>query len=160
MKKILIWLFVAIPMFTISQTSQKKNAGYVQVLGNGLTLSVNYERQLTKQPGLNAQIGAGLGNYKPRIPIGLNYLFNLKNQKSFIETGFAVVLTEKSFLYNDFIFETPEPTEEEYGLAYVPSIGFRYHASKGFMCKVIYSPILSKVQNFWGYGGLGLGWRF
>jgi hypothetical protein len=160
MKKILIALLISIPSIAFSQTTQKKNTAYLQLWGNGLLLSVNYERQLTATPGLNAQIGIGLGNYKPVIPIGLNYLFNINNQKSFIEIGAAAVLTERDNLYNDFIFETTEPTRKEYTTAFVPSMGYRYQSSKGFICKIMYSPVLSGIQNFWGSGGVGIGWRF
>lgn len=152
-------LLFVFPTFLSAQNS-KKNATYLQLGGNGLFLSANYERQLTNKLGLNAQIGAGLGNYKPAFPVGLNYLLNLKNQKSFIETGFSVVFAEKSLFYNDLIFQSPEPILQEYGTAYVPSIGYRYHASKGFMLKALYSPVFAKLKMNWAYYGIGIGWRF
>jgi hypothetical protein len=159
MKCFLITLLFVSSIITQAQNS-KKNTAYLQLWGNGLLLSANYERQLTAKPGLNAQIGIGLGNYKPVIPVGLNYLFNLNNHKSFIEIGAAAVLTERGYLYNDFIFETTEPKRTEYATAFVPSVGYRYHASKGFMCKIIYSPVLSRIQSFWDNSGIGIGWRF
>ncbi|MBX9784028.1 MAG: hypothetical protein K2X48_12130 [Chitinophagaceae bacterium] len=159
MKLCLVLLIFSLPSFLSAQKS-KKNTAYVQLWGNGLIVSANYERQFTNKPGLNAQIGVGLGNYKPTVPIGLNYLFNLKNQKSFIETGFSVVLAEKNLFYNDFVFATPDPILKEYSTGYVPSIGYRYHASKGFMLKIIYSPFFTKLKSNWAYYGIGMGWRF
>jgi hypothetical protein len=160
MKKLLTVLLLIVPVMIFSQATLKKNSGYVQLLGNGLTLSVNYERQLTAKPGLNAQVGIGFGNFKPTIPIGLNYIFNLKSQKSFIETGLSLVFTERDIFYDGFIFENPEPTRKDYTAAYVPSVGYRYHASKGFMYKIVYTPVLSTIKNNFDFFGAGVGWRF
>ena len=41
------------------QTGFKKNDIYLEAGGNGLFGSVNYERQLTKSPGIGARIGVG-----------------------------------------------------------------------------------------------------
>ena len=161
MKKILVLqVLILISSTTFSQSFQRKNAGYIQFLGNGLVLSANQERQLFNTLGLNAQVGVGIGSNKPIFPIGLNYLFHLHNQKSFIETGFSVVLAEKDLLYNDFIFVTTEPTLQEYGTAFMPSIGYRYHATKGFMLKALYSPFFAKYNTLWAFYGIGIGWRF
>ena len=156
MKKILVWLFVAIPMFTISQTSQKKNASYVQLLGNALILSVNYEHQISNKPILNFQIGAGLGGAKPNIPLGLNYLLPLYSSHSFMEAGVAGVLAERDMFNGEGYYVGGSP----YTVAFVPQIGYRYHAHKGFLLKVHYSPVFVKDKSYFQNAGLALGWRF
>ncbi|HUS00549.1 MAG TPA: hypothetical protein VMY77_02415 [Chitinophagaceae bacterium] len=62
MKNILftIALLLCITTFTFGQGTFKKNDIYLEAGGNGLYSSVNYERQLTKKPGLGARIGAGI----------------------------------------------------------------------------------------------------
>ena len=62
-KFLIICLFVSIISF--AQENQKSNSGnlkntvFVEALGNGLFGSINYERQLTKEPGLSLRAGIG-----------------------------------------------------------------------------------------------------
>ena len=82
------WMFYL--MFSLSftcsygQTTFKRNDIYLEAGGNGLFASVNYERQLTKQPGIGFRLGVGFYSenaFYLTIPIGINYLFKLKNKK-------------------------------------------------------------------------------
>lgn len=78
--------------YTCAQSTLKKNDIYLEAGGNGLFGSVNYERQLTKEPGLGARIGAGFyteNAFYLTIPVGINYLFALKSDRSFIDAGRA-----------------------------------------------------------------------
>lgn len=54
MRKILFTtiLILCAVTFIFGQSNFKKNDIYIEAGGNGLYGSVNYERQLTKQPGL------------------------------------------------------------------------------------------------------------
>ncbi|MDC3299089.1 hypothetical protein OAV05_00580 [Flavobacteriaceae bacterium] len=66
-----------------------KNTVFVEALGNGLFGSINYERQLTKEPGLS--LSAGIGFYTEydfylTLPFSIQYLIDL-NRNNFIETG-------------------------------------------------------------------------
>jgi hypothetical protein len=142
MKKALstIILFLCIATFTLSQNPFKRNVIYLEAGGNGLYGSVNYERQLTKQPGLQARIGLGIyWHYDNllKLPVGINYLFNLKNKKSFIDVGFGV-----TFIGID---------EKTYGglnyVNFVPGIGYRRHTLKNVMWRISFTPVINKYGS-------------
>jgi hypothetical protein len=154
MKKTLftIILFLCIATFTAGQSTFKRNNIYLEAGGNGLYGSVNYERQLTKKSGLQARIGLGIyWNYDNflNLPLGINYLFDLKNKKSFIDVGVGVTFTgidEKS----------------DGGLHYVnfvPGIGYRRHTSKDVMWRINVTPVINKY-GFTSWVGASIGKRF
>ncbi|PJJ74805.1 hypothetical protein BXY57_0368 [Thermoflavifilum aggregans] len=73
-------------MLSFGQGAFKKNDIYLEAGGNGLFGSVNYERRLTKEPALGARMGVGFyteNAFYLTIPVGINYLFKLKEEKSF-----------------------------------------------------------------------------
>jgi len=87
---------MCIVTLSFGQNNFKKNDIYLEAGGNGLFGSVNYERQLTKTPGLGARIGVGFyteNAFYLTIPVGINYLFKLKNDKSFIDAGLGATWT-------------------------------------------------------------------
>ena len=73
-----------------AQSTFKKNDIYLEAGGHGLFGSVNYERQLTKSPGLGVRMGLGFyteNAFYLTIPAGINYLFKLPGNNSFIDAG-------------------------------------------------------------------------
>ncbi|MFM9944426.1 MAG: hypothetical protein ACKVQB_04265 [Bacteroidia bacterium] len=97
MKKYLFSILTfALMTFSFSQNHIKKSYIYFEAGGNGFFGSLNYERQLSEKPGLGFRIG--LGFYKNAlfhftVPLGINYLFQLKNEKSFIDAGLSATFT-------------------------------------------------------------------
>jgi len=146
-------LLIALNCF--SQSSFKKNAFYFEIAGNGPVLSVNYERQLGTKPGFGCHLGIGLGDSYPSIPMGFIYLYNLGNNKSFLEAGLGVTLAEES------LWQINEPNKDSYPYApgFIPSIGYRYQALHGLIIKAIYSPIFTKYRNLPLFFGISAGWR-
>ncbi len=72
------------------QTIFKRNDIYLEAGGNGLFASVNYERQFTKEPALGFRLGNGFYSenaFYLTIPVGINYLFKIKNKHAFIDAG-------------------------------------------------------------------------
>ena len=83
--------------YSFGQTTFKKNSVYLEAAGNGIFASVNYERQLTKKPGLGVRLGVGFyteNAFYLTIPVGINYLFALRNNKSFIDAGVGVTFAK------------------------------------------------------------------
>jgi hypothetical protein len=86
-------LFVSIFSFFngFSQSSFNKNMIYGEFGGDGVFLSIQYERQLGTKPGLGVHFELGNAdadeNFAFTIPVGVNYLFNISHQISFIEAG-------------------------------------------------------------------------
>jgi hypothetical protein len=79
-----------------AQQNFNRNDIYLEAGGNGLFASVNYERQLTKQPGIGFRVGIGFYTEKAfylTIPVGINYLFKLKNNQSFIDAGLGATFS-------------------------------------------------------------------
>ena len=63
--------------------SNKMNTVYVELGGNGLFLSANYERQIFKITPLNIHVGVGIYGITPSyvtLPFGINYLLKLRKQ--------------------------------------------------------------------------------
>lgn len=153
---VLFTLAVIISSHIKAQKSFKKNTLYSEIAGNGLVLSANYERQLGNKPGFGLHIGAGLAGNKPAIPAGINYLFDLGKQKSFIEAGAGVVFVEIDFL--DSKNNVPDAANP-YITGFIPSIGFRHHTPYGLMWRVDYTPVFSKYRNLATFAGVSVGWR-
>src|SRR5688572_6627990 len=103
MKKFLLGLFIITNTnFVFAQSSFKKNTLYGQFAGNGIFLSLHYERQLTPKPGLGIRIGIGHASsdekFRITIPVGVNYLFDLKNKKSFIDMSLGATWSETAIV--------------------------------------------------------------
>lgn len=87
---ILIIITTLFVTFLSGQAIFNQNAFYVEAGGNGLFASANYERQLAKLPGAGIRIGVGFYSenaFYLTIPIGIDYLFKLKSDRSFIDAG-------------------------------------------------------------------------
>jgi len=147
------FLMTAIAISANSQSNFKRNFLYAEAGGTGMTLSVNYERQLASKPGLGVHVGVGLGGELPVIPMGLKYLFPLRNPKSSIETGLGICLIDKEFLDNNSIAYP----STHYVAAIIPSAGYRHQTNYGLMWRANFTPVLSKTRSF-PFAGVSLGW--
>jgi hypothetical protein len=140
-------IFTAFALFTVTlsfgQNNFKRNDIYLEAGGNGLFGSVNYERQLTKEPGLGARIGVGFyteNAFYLTIPAGINYLFRLKSDKSFIDAGLGATWTR---IDGNFFGESKNSNGEHF-VNFVPSIGYRRHTSNDVMWRISVTPIANK----------------
>lgn len=155
-KSIFFSLIILVSVQLVAQKPFKRSMLYGEILGNGLVLSVNYERQLQETPGLGLFIGIGLGGIKPAIPFGAKYLINLGNKKSFLETGVGITLAERDLWDND---DHITDDQNSYRAGFIPSVGYRHHTSYGFMWRVNYTPVFSSYRNFLWLCGVSVGWR-
>jgi hypothetical protein len=153
---VLFTLAIMISPRITAQKPFKKNTFYSEIAGNGLVLSANYERQLGTKPGFGLHIGAGLAGHKPAIPAGVNYLFDLGKQKSFIEAGAGVVFVEIDFWDNK---NNVADADNSYKVCFIPSIGLRHHTPYGLLWRVNYTPVFSKYRNLAVFAGVSVGWR-
>ena len=138
-----------------AQKSSKRNTCYFEILGNGLVLSLNYERQITSKPGLGLHAGVALAGEKPAFPLGAKYIFDLGKQRSFLEIGAGATLAEQDMWETNY----NQPKADPYKAGFIPSIGYRYHARRGFMCRLNYTPVFNKYRTELFYFGVSLGWR-
>jgi len=157
-KRILTALSFCTTIFCFGQNNFKKNDIYLEAGGKGLFASINYERQLTKEPGLGARVGVGFyaeNAFYITIPVGINYLFQLKNEKSFIDAGVGVTWTrsEETFIGNNHHYPG------DYFTNFIPSIGYRRHAANNVMWRVSVTPVANKY-GFVPWIGASIGKRF
>lgn len=138
-----------------AQKSFKRNTCYFEMLGNGLVLAVSYERQIKSKPGLGLHAGVGLAGDKPSFPLGAKYLFDLGKQRSFLEIGAGVTFAEQDMWEPNY----NQPKADPYKAGFIPSIGYTYHARKGFMGRLNYTPVFNKYRTELLFFGLSLGWR-
>jgi hypothetical protein len=161
MRKSFFTIFtIAVVTFSFGQSTFKKNNIYLEAGGNGLFGSINYERQLTKESGLGARIGIGFYSenvFYLTIPVGINYLFKLKNPKSFIDAGLGVtwIMSEGKL----FIGKVADVSNDGHIVNFIPSIGYRRHTSKDLMWRISLTPVVNKY-NLIPWLGISIGKRF
>ena len=158
--KQLILVIISSLFVTLSfgQPILKKNDIYLEAGGNGLFASVNYERQLTKQPGFGLRLGVGFYSenaFYLTIPVGINYLFKLKNDKSFIDAGLGVTWTRN----DGNLFGDSKNSKGEHFVNFVPSLGYRRHTKQNLMWRVSVTPIANKY-GLVPWLGFSVGKRF
>jgi hypothetical protein len=140
------------------QTTFKRNDIYLQAGGNGLLVSMNYERQLTEEPGFGLRLGLGFHpgeGYNLIVPVGVNYLFEIKNDKSFVEAGLGVTWTRTPVI----LLANSKGIEGNSFISFVPSVGYRQHTNRNMMWRINLTPIINKYSAF-PWFGLSLGKRF
>ncbi len=151
-------LFLFTTSFLYGQTPFKKNDIYIEFGGAGLFSSVNYERQFTKEAGLGFRVGVGFYTEKAfylTIPVGINYLFALKNQKSFIDAGLGMSFTR----LNGDLFGKGQQYNSDHFVNFVPSIGYRKHSSNNVMWRISVTPVANKY-GLVPWIGFSIGKRF
>lgn len=140
------------------QDNFKKNDIYLEAGGNGLFGSVNYERQLTKQPGLGARIGVGFyteNAFYLTVPVGIDYLFKLKNNKSFIDAGLGVTWAR----IDAKLFKDSKNSNGNHFVNFIPSIGYRRNTLKDLMWRISVTPVVNK-NGLTPWLGASIGKRF
>lgn len=158
--KHLLCLFT-LSFFTISlksQTTFKRNDIYLEAGGAGLFSSVNYERQLTKQPGLGVRLGVGFyteNAFYLTIPVGINYLFELKKKDSFLEAGLGVTWAR----VDGNLFSDSKNNNADHLVNFMPTFGYRKHTPKNVMWRISATPVVNKFGPV-PWIGFAVGKRF
>lgn len=157
--QVLTILSICIAVCSFGQTTFKKNDIYLEAGGAGLFSSVNYERQLTNKPGLGARIGVGFyteNAFYLTIPVGLNYLFQLKNEKSFIDAGIGASWTR---IDGKLFSKATSSSNGDHFVNFVPSIGYRRHTSNNVMWRISITPVANR-NTLMPWLGASIGKRF
>lgn len=155
MRKTLVFFIFSLSLTTlVAQKNFQQNSLYLEAFGSGLFGSLNYERQLTKKPGIGFRIGAGFyteNAFYLTIPVGLNYLFPLKKQNKFIDAGFTVSPT-----FRDGNFQS---TYDNKWTNFIPSVGYRVHTQKNWMWRIALTPVINRFA-FTPSAGFSIGKLF
>ena len=157
-------LFVSIISF--AQENQKSNSGnlkntvFVEALGNGLFGSINYERQLTKEPGLSLRAGIGFYteyNFYLTLPFSIQYLIDL-NRNNFIETGIGYTWADAGA---DDIFNNESVKNYDNLNNLFLSVGYKKHFGKDWMWKANFTPLITNNKEVTlPWIGVSIGKRF
>jgi hypothetical protein len=152
-------LFLIGILFSFASIGQK-NLAYLELGGNGLFISLNYERKIL--PGTNIYSHAGLGIYGINkthitVPFGLNYLFGLQPDH-FIDFGVGLTYTTADVkLYA--IVDKKDPSSETHAFNFVPSLGYRWHDKKKWMYRFSFTPVFNQYDGL-PFAGFSLGKLF
>ena len=137
-----------------------KNTVFVEALGNGLFGSINYERQLTKEPGLSLRAGIGFyteNEFYLTIPTSIQYLISLRNS-NFIETGVGYTWADAAA---DDIFNNENVTNSDNLNNLFLSVGYRKHFGKDWMWKANFTPLITNNKDVTlPWIGVSIGKRF
>jgi hypothetical protein len=136
----------------------RRNDLYVEVGGMGGFGTINYERQLTKEPGPGIRIGAGFYSEKGfylTVPVGINYLFSLKRKTAFIDAGLDVTW----FRFDAKLFSSSHVVNEDHFVSFIPNVGYRKHTRKNLMWRASLTPVINKY-TFIPWLGIAVGKRF
>ena len=158
MKTYFLFSFLLPSKLLLSQSTFKRNDLYLEAGGNGLFASVNYERQLTKEAGVGFRVGVGFyteNAFYLTIPVGINYLFPLKNRSSFIDAGLGVTWAR----IDGKLFASDKYSNGEHFVNFIPSIGYRKHTIKDLMWRVSITPVINN-DAFTPWLGISIGKRF
>jgi hypothetical protein len=159
MKQFLLFIFTIIfAAHSFGQKTFKKNDIYLEAGGNGLFASINYERQLTKQPGLGVRLGIGFYSenaFYLTVPVGINYLFKFKNDKSFIDAGLGTTWAR----IDGNLFGDSKNSNGDHFVNFIPSIGYRRHTTQDLMWRISFTPVVNK-NGFVPWLGLSIGKQF
>ncbi len=143
---------------SFGQSKLKRNDIYLEAGGNSLFGGINYEHQITKEAGLGLRVGIGFyteNAFYLALPIGINYLFPLKNKTSFIDAGLGITWAR----IDGKIFKAAYNTHGDHFTNFIPSIGYRKHTKNNTMWRVSLTPVANKF-TLTPWIGLSVGKRF
>ncbi|HQV06769.1 MAG: hypothetical protein R2796_04635 [Chitinophagaceae bacterium] len=135
------------------QSLNKKQSIYVELGGNGFFTSVNYDVQVSPKPGLGIRAGIGFYKLKPfalTIPIGVNYLFEVQRNTSFMEVGLGTTWSRANASF--YVKEKRAAPKSGY-LSIIPSIGYRRHTKKALLWRLSLTPVINENGFIPFFGG-------
>ena len=167
MKRLLLYLiFISFHSSAFSQEVNrdeefKKNEIFLELGGNGLLGSINYERQLTNRPGFGFRVGAGVYGTDTRltVPVGVNYLIRFFKSRSFVDLGLGVTYTNTDVQLLRRAERLEGYVEKNREFYFVPSLGLKVCTNRNFIWRLYATPVLTTF-GLQPHMGLGFGKRF
>jgi hypothetical protein len=161
--KALIIILVASSVAFSQQEQKSNNIIYIELLGNGLFSSLNYEYAISNNFSARIGLGYAFSNSESNsgahhdfafLPVAmLNYLFQI-HDNNYLEIG-AGALISASDLSSSPGFEST--------VAVVPTfaLGYRYSPKNGgFFFSAAFDMFSVSLSSVAPWAGLGLGYRF
>ena len=160
LSKILLGWLILFQCSTAGQTSTtnfKQNQLYLELAGNGLIYSINYERFLSEDFTIRGGFGITPGlifieGTFIHIPVTASYLIGSKTSKLELGLGATYFAGEDTEIFG--------LDAGDQSLMFLTGIiGYRYTSPAGFVFRVFFTPLYSSESepNFNPYGGLSFG---
>lgn len=158
-------------LITVSCLAQRRKTVFIEALGNGLTVSGNFDLRLkaNQNDGLGLRAGMGGGSLNGTddqgnsasigiitFPLAVNYLVGKK--RSAFESGIGItpVYVTASGKINDDVF-----SGRGLALSGFLNLGYRYQPlNKGFMGHIKWTPAITNSGFSPSWFGLGIGYSF
>ncbi len=168
MKKIIVWLFLIFLIFSSILNAQEnnnytKNCIYLELLGQGILGSVNYEYRFS--PNWSGRVGfttesifipIGLDIDITGSPIMINFLTG--HASHHFEMGLGVFA---AWVKGDDFWGMKMDTDEEFMPLYTATIGYRHQPrTTGFIYKLGFTPLFNGDGEGSIWAGLSLGYTF
>lgn len=132
-----------------------RNNIYLELGGNGIFLSLNYERKIIENANIYAHLGVGMYAIQPTyvtIPFGINYLLKVKGPNNFVEFGLGATYTKAIISLLGVVEKNDSEPKGIKDLNFIPSISYRWHTKKNFMYKIGITPIFNRYDSFPFFG--------
>lgn len=142
----LILLSVFTTLSSIGQTQIKNNSIYIELGGNALFTSINYERKLFNNLNFTAHFGTGVYGIKPTyltIPFGVKYHFNLKGWTDFVDIGFGATYSRADVkLYKTIDRKNPNFKQTNFW-NFIPNLGYKKVTKNNIMYRISLTPVFN-----------------
>jgi hypothetical protein len=146
----------------LAQRLYAPNSIYMELAGNGLIYSINYDRMFTENMG--GRIGVMYFPLVPSLfssvedlfimPATLNFLIGSNSHKLEMGAGIIYGAARLSTVFSS-------ESESGSGLAQTITIGYRYQQrSGGFLFRIGFTPIFRFGEEFIPWGGFSVGVSF
>jgi len=146
---------VLVSFTCIAQDSARalsKNAVYLELGGNGVFYSINYERIIFSQgkAHLSARVGYEFlprSVFKAITSLSSNVLLAevdvfCGRENSFFETGLGIIYDTEELIKYTYSLEESSSAKKYHNTGYFYRIGYRYHAPSGFIFRAAATPFI------------------
>jgi|SRR5690554_662593 len=155
-----------------SEIEKQKNTAYLELFGNGLVYTINYERVIAENIFLRfggGYLGLQLGDSKFRafsIPIMLNKLYGKRNAK--LELGTGILIAKMNSIFEDDVDTNHEGLVFNwFDFGITTTIGYRHQLNNGGIFRIGIQPrylfgsnTLEELANFTISTGISFGGSF
>lgn len=171
MKKISLAIIILSLLNSFSVKAQRRKTAFVELLGNGLVISGNFELLLKENSNSGSGVRVGIGGANVSgtdnngnfvnvgivtFPLGYNYLIGEKRSSFELGAGITPVLISGNGFINNETFSGS-------GLTLTGNLnaGYRYQPlNNGFFGKITWTPTATNTGFYAGFFGLSLGFSF
>jgi hypothetical protein len=161
LSKILLGWLILFQCNSVAQsiaTNLKQNQLYLELAGNGLIYSINYERFLSEDFTIRGGFGITPGlifveGTFIHIPFTASYLIGSKTSKLELGLGATYFAGEDTELFG-------LDAGDQSVIILTGIVGYRYTSPGGFVFRVLFTPLYNSEEDSYFYPSFGLSFGF